>query len=159
MSTVKKEVEIIIRKPYDRVTVSFHQTGRRVEDDVRLKRDGSGNCMYQKVGEIDTRKYINSFKTGCALSTILDRIQLMPIHDKISYLNQTPGATFGDFTDLPIDGTEAVLLLCEQSDLRTKVYDRMKAGETFDAIIKDMFSPKSIESEVKTNGEIESGNS
>ena len=114
--------------------------GSAVQEQFRLTRDSHYNSVYEKVGEIDLRQYINSFKTGCSLKSIIDRCQLLPIHDKIRYLQQREDGFSADLSKMPSDGFEARLMLQELKNKHPDIYSRSAQGESLDAIIKSLSS-------------------
>lgn len=130
----------VFRKSYDKSHVTYHNTGSRVVDEVRLIHDTNGNCVYKKVGDYDLQEYISSFKDGCSLDAMLNRIQLLPVHEKISYLNQTPGGVSGDLTFMPTDGTEAFILMERFKDVVPDYAKRIANGESFESILNSLFN-------------------
>lgn len=128
--------------PYERRVMPTAPHGSEVTDVYRLKRDDHMNSIYTKVGEENTQEYINSFATGCSLKAILDRIQLMPVHDKVRYLQQSEDGQSADMTAMPTDGTEAQIMLMKLKREHPEIVERMNAGETFDKVITDLFGKK-----------------
>lgn len=162
-----KSTKIYVKSRFDKPIVKAAPFGDVVEPDIRLERDSNGNCIYKKHGEKNISNYIESFKNGCSLKAILDRCQLMPIHDKIAYLNQTENGVNADITNLPKDGTEAQIMLQRYKRENPEIAKRIAAGESFDKIIADMTKNKisadsatndKKESEVINNGKNESSN-
>lgn len=150
-------MSIAIRKPYDPVVRCPAVPGSSVEDQIRLKRDADGNCVYTKVGEKDVKEYISSFAAGCSLQSMLDRCNLMPVQEKIAYLNQTEDGVSADLTHMPTDGTAAHIML---SKLKAKYPDfaqRLKDGESFDKILEEIFPSEeeapSVENTTEKDGE------
>lgn len=138
--------------------------GSPVQEQYRLTRDSHYNSIYEKVGSIDLREYINSFKTGCSLKSIIDRCQLLPVHDKIRYLQQREDGLSADLSKMPSDGFEARLMLQELRTKHPDIYARSANGESLDAILKSFVSDPAdgrsksdaivinSESEVNSNG-------
>lgn len=147
--------------PYERCVLPTAPHGCETVDVYRLKRDDHGNSIYTKVDEENIQQYINSFETGCSLKAILDRIQLMPVHDKVRYLQQSEEGQSADLTAMPTDGTEAQIMLMKLKREHPEIVERMNAGETFEKVITDLFGKKEeapsvyenkVESEVVENG-------
>lgn len=129
---MKKKIDITVgvRSTYD---------GGLVEEDVIRKRyDKDGNCYFEKVGTIKVQENINSYKNGCALSSILERCKFMPTIDKVRYLNQTPDSVGADLVGMPKDLTEAFILVNKEFKANPEIFERFKNGESFDTIIKDI---------------------
>lgn len=153
---------IIVRKKYDRITVVCHPHGDDEEEQFRLKRDENYNSVYQKLPEKkNIRDYVNSFRTGCSLKAILDRCNLMPVHDKINYVNQTPDGFSADLSAMPKDGVEAQMMLIKLKTDHPDIVERFSCGESFDSILKSFGSDPALgviqnqtkeESEVNVNG-------
>lgn len=152
---------MIVRKPYDIVDAPAPPFGEEVEEEYRLERDQHGNCIYTKVGEHNISDYVESFKTGCSLKAILDRCNLMPVRDKIAYLNQTEQGVSADMSSMPKDGTEAQIMLQKYKENYPEFASRIQAGESFDKIMSDFAekfksmenkAEKPSESEVPVNG-------
>lgn len=133
------------RRPYDPVVCDPHPHGEAVEGEYRLSRDAKGNCIYTKVGDRDISEYIGSFKNGCALSAILDRISLMPVNDKIRYLQQETDGVGADLSNMPTDGTEAFIMVKKLGCQYPQIFERVAKGESFDTVLSDVFKPKSAE--------------
>lgn len=143
--------------PYDPVEIPSCVAGDTVEKEYRLIRDSHGNCEYVEVGEKNVQEYINSFKNGCSLKAILDRCQLLPVHDKIAYLQQREQGYSADLSNLPKDGTEAQIMISKVKSLCPDFAKRMKDGETFEKILSELLpkAPEPVtnnESEVNSNG-------
>lgn len=128
-----------------------------IEDEIRLKRDENMNCIYSKVGEKNVNEYINSFANGCSLKAILDRCQLMPIHDKVRYLQQTESGVSADLTNLPKDATEAFIMLRDLKEKHPDVLDRFAKGESFDSIIKSFLPTDKTDVNIDDKGDIDNG--
>lgn len=152
---------VTIRNHFSPVTLRPNVI-HEVEDDVRVCLDEKGNCIYTKVGEKNVFEYVNSFKNGATLQSMLDRIALLPVHDKIQYLQQCSKGITGDVSCLPKDGTEAFIALNHAKRLLPNFNDLLKNGASFDDLVKaitDTYAPKkSMKEEVSTDGQIESGN-
>lgn len=132
---------------------------KAVEDQFRLTRDNNGNCIYTKVGEVDISEYVNSFRNTSALDSVLSRIQFLPIREKISSLNMVNDGVSADTSILPKDGTEAFIILKKYEKEIPIIKERMDKGESFEAIITSIFSPKNnTVKENNNNGETESSN-
>lgn len=129
--------KITFRKAYDPVK-PLHDVApsTMIEDDIRLKRDENGNCVYVKVGEKDMQSYINSFAAGCSLAAMLDKCSFMPISEKIKYFSQKPDGVSADTTILPKDGTEAFNIYKRYERIVPDFTKRMRSGESFESIIK-----------------------
>lgn len=123
-----------------------------IEDDVRLTYDTKGNCIYTKVGDFNVSDYVNSFKDGCSLSTILQRINLLPVNEKVGYLKQVDSVD-GDFTNIPSDLTDFMLKYQDLYIQFPDLFNRCANGETIDDVLKDYFKPNM---EVNDNGSSES---
>lgn len=139
----------VIRAPYDPVVVDPAPFGESVEGEFRLVRDEKGNCIYKKVGEKNVSDYIGSFANGCALSSILDRIQLMPTSDKIRYLQQDNSGVGADLSSMPKDGTEAFIMVQKLGRQYPQIFERVAKGESLDAVLADVFKPKAEPAESK----------
>lgn len=157
---LKKVTTIEICKPYERRIIPTAILGNVVESRYRVRRDENENAIYTKVEEYDIREYIESFKVGASLQSMLERCNLLPVSEKIRMLQQQDDGFSADLSNLPCDGTEAFIMLRDLKAKYPDVVSRIAAGETFDAVIKSIFSPdtKSNESEVIENGKNESGN-
>lgn len=129
-----------------------------VVGEFRLKRDVSGNCIYEQVGETDINEYINSFKDGCSLQSLLQRCALMPTEHKIRYLQQTSDGVSADLSGLPKDGTEAFIMLSKLNREHPEIMQRFAAGESFDSIIKDLIPKPEPTSEPTSESIPEGGN-
>ena len=128
-----------------------------IEEVIRLKRDDHMNCIYFKDGEKDVNEYINSFANGCSLKSILSRCQLMPIHDKVRYLQQTEVGVSADLTNIPNDATEAFIMLRDLKEKHPDLIDRFSKGESFDSIVKSLLPTENKIENVETKGDIENG--
>lgn len=133
------------RRPYDPVVCDPHPHGDEVESEYRLSRDEKGNCIYKKVGEKNIQEYIGSFANGCALSAILDRISLMPVSDKVRYLQQESDGVGADLSHMPTDGTEAFIMVQKLGRQYPQIFERVAKGESLDTVLSDVFKPKSDE--------------
>lgn len=142
MLTLNKTKVTTFRGPYDPVVCDPHPHGEAVEGEYRLSRDAKGNCVYTKVGDRDISEYIGSFQHGCALSSILERINLMPVHDKIQYLQQTENGFGADLSNMPTDGTEAFIMVQKLGRQYPQIFERVANGESLDAVLTDIFKPK-----------------
>ena len=141
MLSVNENVVFSVRRPYDPVVCDPHPHGDVVEDEFRLSRDEKGNCIYTKVGDRDISEYIGSFKNGCALSAILDRISLMPVNDKIRYLQQETDGVGADLSSMPKDGTEAFIMVKTLGRQYPQIFERVAKGESLDTVLNDIFKP------------------
>ena len=155
MLTVDVDRTIKVRKPYDPVVCDPHPHGDEIESEYRLSRDANGNCNYTKVGERDVSEYIGSFKNGCALSSILDRISLMPVNDKIRYLQQVENGVGADLSSMPKDGTEAFILVKKLGAKYPNIFERVAKGESLDAVLNDIFklSAEPVQTSEKSDNE------
>ncbi len=152
-----------MRMRRDPVVVVPHPHGEDVEKQYRLTRDAHHNSIYTEVGDMDVQEYVNSFATGCSLKSILERCSLMPVHDKVRYLNQREEGVSADLSHMPKDGTEAYLQLFKMRQQYPEVFDRVAKGESLDAVLGEIVQSvpadradqiqqdvqKSAESEVK----------
>lgn len=116
--------------------------GSVVETSYRLSRDGNGNSIYTSVGEQNIKEYINSFKNGCSLQAMLERIQYMPVHEKIAYMNQTEDGYSADLTYMPSDGTEAFIMLEKLKREHPDLVKSINEGATFDEALKAVYGKK-----------------
>lgn len=128
-----------VRKPYDPTVVEGVAFGSDVEDDIRLSRDEKGNCIYRKVGEVNVSEYVESFKNGCSLAAILDRIKFLPLRDKVAYLQQTENGVSADISHMPTDGSDAFLMLQNYSKEYPEVFERISKGEDFTKVLTSVF--------------------
>ncbi len=166
---MSKSTVIVIRKPYDPVVVIPQNVGSVIEKDYRLKRDEHYNSVYIEVGERNIVDYIGSFANGCSLKAIIDRCSLMPVHDKVRYLQQREEGLSADLSNMPKDGFEAYKMLFDYKQKYPDVYDRIAKGESIDKIFGDIaksvasmssssepiqsqVAQNSIEGEVNNNG-------
>ena len=133
--------------------VSFN----REEDVIRKKYDPDGNTTFVVVGTRNIDEFIKSFENGCSLKSILDRCSLMPVEDKIHYLNQVAGVG-ADLSDMPTDRTGAFLKLQNAYTENPEVFRLIQNGSTFNEAIKAVFYSDPVvpanenESEVSSNG-------
>lgn len=155
MITHVESAEIIVRKPFEPFEVNTAPFGQAFEDEVRLKRDENGNCVYVKVGERNVSEFVNSYRNGCSLQAILERIQFMPVQDKVNYLQQDTSGVSADMSAMPTDGTEAFIMVKKLSAAHPQIFERVANGEKLDAVLGDIFKPKEEKKkvEVKENGE------
>lgn len=153
MVTLNVTVVSTIRRPYDPVVCDPQPRGDVVEGEYRLSRDEKGNCIYKKVGERNVSDYIGSFKNGCSLASILDRIALMPVNDKFNYLQQDTSGVSADLSSMPTDGTEAFILVQKLGRQYPQIFERVAKGEALESVLSDVFKPKSAESAPKGDGE------
>lgn len=153
-SFVKPRVSVLDIVVYDPATIDHSPF---IEDEYRLKRDENMNCIYVKVGEKNVNEFINSFANGCSLKAILDRCQLMPIHDKVRYLQQTDNGVSADLTSLPKDATEAFIMLRDLKDKHPDVIERFAKGESFDSIVKSFIPTEKTTENIDNKGGIDNG--
>lgn len=153
-SFVKSRVRVVTVNIIDPDTVVHAPV---IEDEIRLKRDENMNCIYMKVGEKNVNEYINSFANGCSLKSILDRCQLMPIHDKVRYLQQTDTGVSADLTNLPKDATEAFIMLRDLKEKHPDVLERFAKGESFDSIVKSFLPTDKTTENNDNKGDIDNG--
>ena len=130
--------DLKVRNPLEREPIKGAPHGDEVLKRYRLKRDEHENSIYVEAGEENIQEYVNSFANGCSLNVMLDRIRLMPVHDKISYLQQTEQGVSADITNLPTDGTEAQIMLMKLKQEHPEIVERMRNGETFDKVLSDL---------------------
>ena len=128
----------IVRRPYDDVCLTVHPFGESEEMDYRLVRDSHGNCEYVEIGKRNISDYVESFKNGCSLKAILDRCQLMPVRDKIAYLNQTEQSMSADLSCMPKDGTEAQIMIQKVKAICPDFAKRLRNGESFEKLIVEL---------------------
>lgn len=131
-------VSVTVRKPFDPVEIPTAKRGEVIEPEYRLKRDDNMNCHYVKVGERNVVEYIQSFKNGTALSSILERIKFMPLHEKVAQLTQQQTLS-ADLSNMPTDGTEAFILFQKEAKKHPEFFKRFQAGESFDSLVKEFF--------------------
>lgn len=150
----KTPVVFHFRRMYDPVKAVPSPVGEVIEKEYRLIRDSSGNCSYVEVGEKNVSDYIQSFSSGCSLKAILDRCQLMPVRDKIAYLQQTESGLSADLTHMPKDGTEAYILISKLKNVCPDFATRLRNGESFEKILSDYVQPSDadpVSTSVQTN--------
>lgn len=148
---------VAIVKPYDRSRkFSSPCFEDFIEDDVRRTYDINGNAVYTKVGEIDVREYVSSFVDGCSLSSILSRIGLLPVNEKLNYLRQE-NSVDGDFSFLPQDLTDAIIKIKDVDSKFPGVLARCSNGEKVEDVLKDVLKVKevSIENNFKTHVKVD----
>lgn len=139
----------MIRKCFDPVVVTPHPASKVVEEKYILKRDVNGTVTYKKTTEVDINQYINSFRNGCELSSILTRCALMPIRDKISYLNQVNSGYEADLSAIPTDLTDAIVRSNELKQSNPEIFNRLNSGESITDIITSLAN-----NQVKEKGDI-----
>lgn len=127
-----------IRKCFDPVVVTPHPASKSVEDKFILKRDVNGTVTYQKTAEVDINQYVNSFRNGCELSSILTRCALMPNRDKEAYLNQCMSGFEIDCTTVPTDLTDAIIKANELKKSNPDIFNRLNTGESITDIINSL---------------------
>lgn len=153
---------MIIRKQFDPIRLYAHPTSEVEEHDFRLTRDNNFNCHYTDVGSRNIDEYVESFKNGCSLESLLARCNLMPAKDKISYLQRTAGGVGADFIHMPKDLTEAFIQYGNIARENPELIKRLNAGESMDSIIKSILAANSAtqdsNKEVINNGQDEPGN-
>lgn len=135
---------IVIRCAHDRFPMPTAPVGAVKETQYRLKRDENDNAVYVAVGELDVCEFINSFKNGCSLASLLERTQFMPVREKVGYLQQTEDGFSADMSAMPKDGTEAFIAVSELCGKYPKLVERVKNGESFDTVIKDIFGKSAV---------------
>lgn len=118
--------------------------------------DVDGNSTYIPRGEMDIQSDIDSYETGCSLKAILDRCSLMPTEDKVRYLQQNMNGVYVDVSSMPKDGTAARIMVDELKLKYPRLGSLMNEGKSFDECMKIMFCSKTNESEVSTDGEVQS---
>ncbi len=127
-----------VLKPYDPVVVKAPPFGEEEEVEYRLIRDSNGNCEYVEIGKRNISEYVESFKNGCSLKAILDRCQLMPVRDKIAYLNQIENGLSADLSSMPKDGTEAQIMIQKVKQLCPDFAKRLRDGESFEKLLLEL---------------------
>lgn len=152
---LNKKLGFSVRSPHihsDTVIIRYQKTY-----------DKNLNSVFEEVGEEDINQYINSFKNGASLVSILQRINLMPTKDKIAYLKQQDNV-YADLSSVPTDLTEAFNLCNSLNAQYPEIFKRISSGESFDAVVSDVFKlnkkteenkNNSIGKENITNGEAE----
>lgn len=148
----------MIRKFLDPVVVTPHPASKVVEEKYILKRDVNGTVTYKKTTEVDINQYINSFRNGCELSSILTRCALMPIRDKISYLNQVNSGYEADLSAIPTDLTDAIVRANELKQSNPEIFNRLNAGESITDIINSLAQESNKKVGGTENVNDESGN-
>lgn len=133
----------MIRKSFDRITVHAQPLGSCIEKKYRLMRDKHGNCIYEEKGEVNVKDYVNSFKNGCSLANLLERVALMPTREKLIALAQTE-TVYADVSDMPKSFVEAYTRAEELKANNPEIFARMQSGENINDIIKD-FTAKALE--------------
>lgn len=128
----------MIRKFLDPVVVTPHPVSKVVEEKYILKRDVNGTVTYKKTTDVDINQYVNSFRNGCELSSILTRCALMPIRDKIAYLNQVNSGYEADLSAIPTDLTDAIVRANELKQSNPEIFNRLNAGESITDIINSL---------------------
>lgn len=76
----------------------------------------------------------------------------MPTTEKIKALQMRSDGMEGDSRAIPKDGTDAFLLLKKYEDVLPGISERLKNGESLDAILKSIYSPQktAVQSKAKT---------
>lgn len=138
-------MSVVIRKCFDDVPRTIHPRSVDVEKDFRLRRDIDGNCFYVEVGERNIREYINSFEAGCSLTAILERCNLMPVRDKIAYLQQKESGFAVDFSGLPSDLTDAFIAGKKLSQDNPEIIKMLNDGLSFSQILTTILKPSEAE--------------
>lgn len=153
----------VIRKWNDPVTLRPNVVNP-IEKQFRVEEDKNGNAIYTEVkgGDRNVSEYVNSFKDGASLESMLDRISLLPTHEKIAYLNQVSNGLTGDTRVIPKDGTEAFMALKRAKTLLPNFDEYIRAGKSFNEIvsaINERYNPQlknsaaeNKESEENVNG-------
>lgn len=130
----------------------------------RKKYDQKGNAYYEELDKpMKVNEYIESFKNGCSLTSLLQRCELMPVHDKVSYLQQRESGVSADISNMPIDGTSAFIMLQKFKNDFPDIYQRVNKGESLDSILTSFVkkpsetvsseeSKKTVEKEGTENG-------
>ncbi len=157
----------VVRRYSDVVIVPAHPHGEDVEKQYRLTRDNHFNSVYTEVGELNVSEYVGSFANGCSLKSIIERCSLMPVHDKVRYLQQREDGVSADLSAMPKDGTEAFILFRKMEAEYPDIFKELGKGRSLDSIIGEIAkgcdsirvsstdddiqnAQKSIESEVKS---------
>lgn len=131
------------------------------ESVYRKKYDQNGNAYYVELDKpMQVNEYIESFKNGCSLVSLLQRCELMPVHDKVSYLQQRDSGVSADITNMPTDGTSAFIMLQQFKNDYPDIYQRVIKGESFDSILASFAkkpsdtkpAEESVEKEGASNG-------
>lgn len=135
-----------------------------IEPVYRKKYDQYGNAYYEELDRpMKVNEYIESFKNGCSLTSLLQRCELMPVHDKVSYLQQRESGVSADITNMPTDGTSAFIMLQKFKNDFPDIYQRVNKGESLDSILASFVkkpsetlsseeSKKTVEKEGTENG-------
>lgn len=148
----------MIRKSFDSVVVIPHKKSVVIEKEFRLSRDVNGTVIYRSVGEKDVNQYINSFKDGCSLESLLMRCSLMTPRDKFISCQQCEDGQSVDLSNYPTDLTDALIKCRELANTNPELFKRISSGESINSIVKSLYSDIIKDKEVSTNGEIESSN-
>lgn len=131
------------------------------ESVYRKKYDQNGNAYYVELDKpMQVNEYIESFKNGCSLISLLQRCELMPVHDKVSYLQQRESGVSADISNMPTDGTSAFIMLQQFKKDYPDIYQRVNKGESLDSILASFAkkpsdtkpAEKSVEKEGTQNG-------
>lgn len=147
-----------IKKPYDPVVCRVAPHGDDVEIQYQLSRDANGNSIYTEKGKRDIRSYVASFEAGASLQAMLDRCSLMPVQERIAYLQQNQDGFSVDLTSMPKDGTEAQIMLAKINAVCPDFGARLRKGESFESLLAEYFPNKAEtaksepEKEVTDNG-------
>lgn len=128
-----------------------------VEPVYRKKYDQNGNAYFVELDKpLNVNEYVESFKNGCSLISLLQRCELMPVHDKVSYLQQRECGVSADITNMPTDGTSAFIMLQQFKKDYPDIYQRVNKGESLDSILasfaKKPSDSKSAEKSVENGG-------
>ena len=143
-----------VRKSFDPVEVVAHKHSEVVEVQYCKLHKSDGSIFYEKVGERNVNDYVNSFKNGVSLSSLLERCSLMPPRDKLMYLNQNTEGVYIDVSKAPSSLTEAFNTFSKINRENPEIFKRLSAGESINSIISS-FIPKK---EVLENGTEKSSN-
>lgn len=139
MLNVASSEAVVIRRPLDRFIMPTANVGEVEEVHYRLKRDEHDNAIYTPVETVNVPEYINSFRSGASLRCVLERCNLLPVHDKVRMLQQTEDGFSADMSEMPKDGTEAFIAVRELRTRYPDIVEKMKNGESFDSVISSIF--------------------
>lgn len=145
----------MIRKCFEPTVRHCHPKGDSVIGDFRKRYDEKGNSIYVRVGDIDIPEFVNSFAAGASLQCMLERYKLLPPRELLACINNQQGIS-ADLSDLPSDFTEAVIRANDFAISHPELSARVRAGESFENIVKSILESKLKESEVSSDGSTES---
>lgn len=137
---LEKSTHVVVL-PYEKRVFVGKKVNDYIVDDVRKRYTADGEPYYVKVGEINTQEFISSFADGCSLQSLLTRCGLLPVNEKINYLQQVESVD-GDFSNLPLDFTDAFLRAKDIDKKYPGVMQRCLNGEKVEDVFKSIFNKK-----------------